>query len=104
AEAELLPAGFLTLLQVHAEVAPALIIAGLKLLGREVVLFGDHSSDKADRTAYHHAWNGSTSTCGSSLMDPRHPKAMFQLVVGARQTLDVIALKEASREVVGAVT
>ncbi len=48
---ELLPAGFLTLLQVRTQVAPPLIIAGLKLLGREALLSGDDSSDYADGTA-----------------------------------------------------
>ncbi len=101
AKTELLPAGFFTLLQVGTQVAPSLIIAGLKLLGREALLSGDDSSDHADGTAYDHAWNGSTSTCGSSLMNPCHPKAMFQVIVGARQALHVIAMKQTRSKVVG---
>src|SRR2546425_303504 len=101
AKTELLPAGFFTLLQVRTQVAPALIIAGLQLLGREALLAGDDSRDHADGTAHDHAWNGSPSPCGSSFMHPCHPKAMFQLIVGARQALHVIAVKEASRKVLG---
>ncbi len=101
AKPEWLPAGFFTLLQVRTQVAPALIIAGLKLRGREALLSGDDSRDHADGTAHDHAWNGSTSTCGSSLMNPCHPKAMFEVIVGARQALHVIAVKEASGKVVG---
>jgi hypothetical protein len=37
-------------------------------------------------------------------MDPCDPKAVFQIIVGARQSLDVIALKETGGEVVGDVT
>src|SRR5205807_1111990 len=78
AEAKLSPTGFFTLVQVRTQVAPSLIIAGLKLLGREALLSGDDSSDHADGTAHDHAWNGSPSPCGSSLMNPCHPKAMLQ--------------------------
>src|SRR5213080_1927301 len=101
AKTELLPAGFFTLVQVRPQLAPALIIPGAKLLGREALLSGDDSSDHADRTAHDHAWNGSPSPCGSSFMNPCHPKAMFQLIVGAWQSLHVIAVKEASRKVIG---
>src|SRR5712692_2163473 len=101
AKTELLPTGFFTLLQVRTQVAPSLIIPGLKLLGREALLSGDYSSDHADGTAHDHAWNGSPPPCGSSLMNPCHPKAMFQVIVGARQALHVIAVKEANRKVVG---
>ena len=100
AKPELLPTGFFTLLQVGTQVAPALIIAGLKLLGREALLSRDDRSDHADGTAHNHAWNGSTSTCGSSLMNPCDTKAMFQIIIGTRQALHVIALKKASRKVV----
>jgi len=96
AEAELLPTGFLTPLQVCTQVAPALIIAGSELLGREGLLTGCHGSDDANGTTYHHPRNSPTSTRGSPLMHPCHPKAMFQLIIGARQALDVIALKEPS--------
>src|SRR2546421_9386341 len=58
AKTELLPAGFFTLLQVRPQLAPALIIPGSKLLGREALLSGDASLDHADRTAHDHAWNG----------------------------------------------
>ncbi len=34
-------------------------------------------------------------------MNPCDPKAMFQVIVGAWQALQVIAVKEASRKVVG---
>jgi len=101
AKAELLSAGFFTLLQVRTQVAPSLIIPGLKLLGREALLPGDDSRDHADGTAHDHTWNGSPSTCRASLMNPCHPKAMFQVIVGARQTLHVIAVKETRRKVVG---
>src|SRR5690348_13464007 len=37
-------------------------------------------------------------------MDACHPKAAFQLIVGAGQPLDVIALKQAPREIGGLVT
>src|SRR6266566_430368 len=104
AEAELLPTGFLTPLQVRPQVAPALLIPGAKLLGRESLLTGYHGSDDANGTTYHHPRNSPTSTRGSSLMDPCHPKAMFQLIIGTRQSLDVIAMKEPSREVLGDVT
>ena len=60
---ELLPAGFLTLLQVRTQVAPALIIAGLKLLGGEALLLGDYRSDHADGSTHNHAWNGPASAC-----------------------------------------
>lgn len=33
-------------------------------------------------------------------MNPCRPKAMFQIIIGTRQALHVIALKEASRKVV----
>jgi len=101
AKPELLSAGFFTLLQVRTQVAPALIIAGLKLLGGEALLSGDDRRDHADGTAHDHTWNGPTSTCGPSLMNPCYPKAMFQVIVGTRQALHVIALKEARRKVVG---
>jgi hypothetical protein len=103
AKTELLPVGFFTLLQVRTQVAPALIIAELKLLGREALLSGDDRRDHADGTAHDHAWNGPTSACGPSLMNPCDPKAMFQVIVGTRQALHVIALKEARRKVVGEV-
>ena len=70
AKPELLSAGFFTLLQVRTQVAPALIIAGLKLLGGEALLSGDDRRDHADGTAHDHAWNGPTSTCGPSFMNP----------------------------------
>jgi hypothetical protein len=98
---ELLPAGFLTLLQVRTQVAPALIIAGLKLLGGEALLLGDYRSDHADRSAHDHTWNGSASACGSPLMDAGDAKALFQIIIGTRQALHIIALKEARRKVVG---
>jgi hypothetical protein len=101
AKTELLPAGFFTLLQVRTQVAPSLLIPGLKLRGREALLSGDYRSAHADGTAHDHAWNGSPSPCGSSLMNPCHPKALFQVIVGARQALHVIAVKEANRKVVG---
>src|SRR6266566_8493930 len=101
AEAELLPTGFLTPLQVRPQVAPALIIPGAKLLGRESLLTGYHGSDDANGTTYHHPRNSPTSTRGSSLMHPCHPKAMLQVIVGARQALHIIAVKEASRKVLG---
>lgn len=104
AEAELLPAAFLTLLHMYAEFVPPLIIAGSKLLGREGLLFGDDGSHDANRTPDHDTRNGSPSACGSSLMDPCHPKALFQIVVRARQSLDVIAMKETGGEVIGDVT
>src|SRR5947209_17950709 len=88
----------------YAEFAPPLIIAGPKLLGREGLLFGNHGRHDANRTTYHDAGNGSPSAGGSPLMDPCHPKAMFQIIVGTWQSLDVIAMKEASREVIGDVT
>jgi hypothetical protein len=81
---ELLPAGFLTLLQVRTQVAPALIIAGPKLLGGEALLLGDYRSDHADGSAHDHAWNGSASACGSTLMDAGDAKAMFQIIIGTR--------------------
>jgi len=37
-------------------------------------------------------------------MDPCHAKAMLQFIVGARQTLDVIALEETRSKIVGSVT
>src|SRR5450759_1310663 len=85
----------------RTQVAPSLILPGLKLRGREALLSGDDSRDHADGTANDQAWNGSPSPCGSSLMNPCHPKAMFQVIVGARQALHVIAVKEANRKVVG---
>jgi hypothetical protein len=36
-------------------------------------------------------------------MNPRHPKAMLQFIVRARQALDVVALKQSCSEVVGEV-
>src|SRR5260370_36382370 len=68
AKAELLATSFLTLLQVRTQVAPALIILGLKLLGREALLSGDDSSNDAGGTTDHHAWNGSTSARGSEVI------------------------------------
>src|SRR5205085_12437810 len=68
------------------------------------LLFGDDGSNDAHRTTSHNTRNGSPSACGSSLMDPCHPKAMFQIVVRARQSLDVIAMKETCGEVVSDVT
>ena len=83
AKTELLPAGFLTLLQVRSQVAPALIIAGLKLLGGEALLLGDDRSDHADGSTHDHAWNGPTSACSSSLMNScyRHPQCSRSLLV-----------------------
>src|SRR2546429_154720 len=104
AKAKLPSTGFLTLLQVRPQVAPALIIARSKLLGREGLLFSDHGSDDANRTTDHDAGNGPTPACRTPLMDACHPKAMFQLIIGTRQSLDVIAMKETSREVLGDVT
>ena len=100
AETKLSSAGFLTLLQVRTQVAPALIIPGSQLLGREAPLFGDHGSNDAHGTTYDHARNGPTSACSTPLMNPCHPKAVFQIIVGARQSFHVIALKEASRKIV----
>jgi hypothetical protein len=37
-------------------------------------------------------------------MDSCHPKAVFQIIVGARQSLDVIAMKQTTSEVVGDMT
>lgn len=37
-------------------------------------------------------------------MDSRHAKAMFQIIVGARQSLHVIAMKEPSGKVAGDMT
>jgi hypothetical protein len=88
----------------YAEFVPAQIIPGSKLLSREGLLSGDNGSHDTNRTTYHDTRNGSPSACGSPLMDPCHPKAMFQIVVRARQSLDVLALKETGGEVVGAMT
>ena len=104
AKAELPSASFFTLLQVDTQFAPALIIAGSKFVGREAVLSGNGSRDDTDGTTDHHTRNGPTSARGSPLMNPCHPKAVFQIIVGARQSLDVVALKEASSKVVGDVT
>src|SRR5690242_14065220 len=104
AKPELLPASFFTLLHLCSQIAPALVILGLELLGREALLTADYSRDKADRPTHDHARNGSASTCGSPLMDPCYPKAMFQIIVGSRQSLHLIAIKQTSREVVGDMT
>src|SRR2546429_7634307 len=61
AKTELLPAGFFTLVQVRPQLAPALIISGAKLPGREALLSCDARRDHADRTAHDHAWDGSPS-------------------------------------------
>ncbi len=37
-------------------------------------------------------------------MDPRHSKAMLQVIIGPRQALNVIAVKETGSKVVGNVT
>jgi len=104
AEAKLPPAGFFTLVQVRTQVAPSSIIARSELLRREGLLLGDHGCDDANGTTDDYPSNGPTSARRSSLMDPCHPKAMFQIIIGPRQSLDVIALKQASREVVSDVT
>lgn len=104
AEANRSPAGLLTLLQVRTPLAPAPLIAGSELLGREALLLGDHGSDEADGTTVHHPWNGSPPAPGSPLRDPCYAKARLQILGGAREALNVRAMKEASREVVGDVT
>jgi hypothetical protein len=87
-----------------AEFVPAQIIPGSKLLSREGLLSGDNGSHDTNRTTYYDPRNGSPSACGSPLMDACHPKAMFQIVVRARLSLDVIAMKETVGEVVGDLT
>jgi len=103
AETELSPASFLALLHVRTQVTPALIILGSQLLDREGLLFADHGSHDTNRTPYHDTSNRSTSARGSSLMDPCDAKAMFQIIVGARQSLYIIAMKEPRRKVGGLV-
>jgi len=104
AETELPSASFFTLLQVDTQFAPAKIIAGSEILGGEALLSGNDSRDDTDGTTYHHTRNGPTSARRSPLMNPCHPKAVFQIIVSPRQSLHVIALKEASSKVVGDVT
>ncbi len=84
AKAPLLPASFLPLLYLSSEIAPALIIFGSEFLNREALPFAGHSSHHANRAADHHPRYGSPSARGSSLMNPRHAKAMLQFIVGAR--------------------
>src|SRR5437588_8612654 len=84
AETKLSSAGFLTRLQVRPHVAPPLVIAGSKLLGREALLLSNHGSNDAHRTTHHHPSNGPPSARGSPLMNACDPKAVFQVVVGAR--------------------
>ncbi len=81
-----------------------LIILRSEVLNREEQGWRDDGSHHANRPTNHDARNGSTSACRASLMDSRDAKAMLQFIVGARQTLDVIALEEASREVGGLMT
>ena len=78
---------------------PALILSRTEVFGSKSLLLGDHSSQNANGPTNHDPRNGTTPTCGASLMDSRHPKAMLQLIVGARQAVDVIAVKQATSEV-----
>jgi hypothetical protein len=104
AEAELLPATFFPLLQLGTQLAPLEIIPRLAFLGREKVLPTGHGSNDPHRTADDHARKSSPSASGAPLMDARRPKALFQLIVGAWQDLDIVALKETRSKVVSKVT
>jgi hypothetical protein len=103
-EAKLSSTGFLTKLQVGTQLVPAPIIARLQILGREGLLLAGPSLDDANRTTHHHPRNGSPLPCCSPLMDPGQAKAPFQIIVGARQSFDIRAMKQTSSEVVGDVT
>src|SRR5207245_9331042 len=92
------------LLQVCTEGGATLVNGRSEVLRRKSLLSGRNGSDDANGTTDHHPRNRPTSARGSPLMDPCHPKAMFQLIIGVRQSLDVIAMKEPSREVLGDVT
>src|SRR2546430_1471964 len=83
-ETKLSSAGFPTLLQVRPQVAPPLIIAGAKLLGREALLLSNHGSYDAHRPPYHHPRNSTASARRAPLMNACDSKAVFQVVIGAR--------------------
>jgi hypothetical protein len=78
AKTKLSSAGFLTLLYLSPQVAPALIIPGLEFLNRENLRRCGDGSDHANRPANDDTRNGPTSARGSSLMDAGHSKAMHE--------------------------
>src|SRR5258708_36908429 len=84
--------------------APLEIIPRLELLSREKLLFAGHCSHDAHRPADDHPRDCTPPAGGAPLMDPRHAKALLQLIVGAGQALDIVALEEARREVLGDLT
>lgn len=104
AEAELLSATFLPLLELRTQLAPLERVPRLEFLSREGVLLAGHGSHDAHRATHDHARNGSPPARGASLMETGHAEARFERIVGAGQALDIVALKEIRREVVGDVT
>ena len=78
-----------------------LIISRAEVFGREHLLFGNHRGHDTNGPTNDDPRNGSTPPCGPSLMDTSDPKAMLHLIVGARQALHVIAVKQPASEVLG---
>ncbi len=77
AEAELLPATFLPLLQLRTQVAPLETVPGSEILSREDLLLAGDSRNDAHRATDHHPRNSSTSARRAPLMNACHPEALF---------------------------
>ena len=101
AEAKLQATSLLTFLQLGTQFMPTLIITRPQVLSREKVLLGGNSGNEADRTANHYSRDGSSPPGRTPLVDAGHAKTVLQVIVGARQSLHVIAVKEPSSKVAG---
>jgi hypothetical protein len=86
------------------QLTPTLIIVRSQIFSREKVLLGGNRGNEANRTTNYHARNSSPSACGSSLVDAGDPKTMLEVIVGVRQSLHIIAVKEPSSKVVSNVS
>lgn len=99
AKTPLLSARFLSLLELSPQVTPAQIIPGPQLLHRKNLLFAGDCGHYPNRATNHHAGNSSSPTGGAPLMNACHAETMLQIIVGARETRDVITLKQPHGEV-----
>src|SRR5260370_40249649 len=81
--------------------APLNIILRLEFLSGEEPLFAGDGRHGPPRPPNADPRNRAPPAGGAPLVDACHAKALLQLIVGAGQALDIVALEETGGEVVG---
>ena len=94
-EAQLASTALVPIVQGLTQRAPGCDISEPQLSGRDRKAAADSRCHHPDRAAHDQARRCALASRGSSLHMARRPKELFQVIVGARQARDLVALEEA---------